>query len=62
MSDIDEFRVPPDLTAQPVVCPNCQSSNRDSRPPFSPGPRPVRNRHRVGGRLWGDCPVAGGRT
>ena len=28
MSDNDEFRVPPDLTAQPVVCPNCQSSIR----------------------------------
>ena len=27
MSDNDEFRVPPDLTAQPFICPNCQSSN-----------------------------------
>ena len=26
MSDNDEFRVPPDLTAQPFVCPNCGSS------------------------------------
>ena len=27
MSDNDEFRVPPDLTAQPFICPNCQSSD-----------------------------------
>ncbi len=27
MSDNEEFRVPPDLTAQPFICPNCQSSN-----------------------------------
>ncbi len=27
MSDNDEFRVPPDLTAQPFICPNCQSSS-----------------------------------
>ncbi len=24
MSDNDEFRVPPDLTAQPFICPNCR--------------------------------------
>ena len=27
MSDNDEFRVPPDLTAQPFICPNCRSTN-----------------------------------
>ncbi len=27
MPDNDEFRVPPDLTAQPFICPNCRSSN-----------------------------------
>ena len=27
MSDNEEFRVPPDLTAQPFICPNCQSTN-----------------------------------
>ena len=26
MSDNGEFRVPPDLTAQPFICPNCGSS------------------------------------
>ena len=27
MSDNGEFRVPPDLTAQPFICPNCRSPN-----------------------------------
>ncbi len=27
MSDNGEYRVPPDLTAQPFICPNCRSSD-----------------------------------
>ncbi len=37
MSDNGDFRVPPDLTAQPFICPNCRSTKCRGQAFVDPG-------------------------